>query len=60
MENLKNALQKISKGVDNKKDFITSEATTISSLIDPFIQALEYDTTNPSQIQRESTMPTQD
>lgn len=53
MENLKIALQKIGKSIGEKKEFITSEATTISALIDPFIQALDYDISNPSQIQRE-------
>ena len=53
MKELELSLKTIARNLEEKKDYITSEAVTISALIDPLIQALHYDTTDPRQIHRE-------
>ena len=53
MKELELSLKTIARNLKEKRQYITSEAVTISSLIDPLIQALHYDTTDPRQIHRE-------
>ena len=53
MKELELSLKTIARDLEAKKQYITSEAVTISALIDPLIKALDYDTTDPRQIHRE-------
>lgn len=52
-ESLIDSLNKITESIETKKSYITSEADTIQALVNPFISALGYDITNPSECRRE-------
>ncbi len=49
-------IRKLSEQVTSNKEYATSEENTKQYLVLPFIRALQYDDTNPSEVDREYTL----